>query len=104
VADAAGDSGELTELIRGIYREWKTQRIDEHLDDVVRNAYGHGALAGVPAGTAVTWTVDPRATVCPDCDDNALAGEVTAGSPFPTDHLCAPAHPGCRCMLVRVSR
>ncbi|HTH06202.1 MAG TPA: hypothetical protein VL916_10040, partial [Ilumatobacteraceae bacterium] len=102
VADANGDTAELTELIRGIYREWKTQRIDEHLDDVVRTAYGHGALAGVPAGTALRWAVDPRATVCPDCDDNALAGEVMAGSPFPTDHLCAPAHPGCRCMLVRV--
>ena len=29
---------------------------------------------------------------------------VKAGEPFPTDHLCAPAHEGCRCMLQRVPR
>ena len=101
VADAAGDNGELTDLVRGIYRDWKTQRIDEHLDDVVRTAYGRGALAGVGTGTPVMWAVDPSVPVCADCDDNALAGAVAAGQPFPTDHLCAPGHPGCRCMLVR---
>ena len=104
VADANGDTAELTDLIRGIYREWKTQRIDEHLDDVVRTAFGLGALAGVPKNTLLLWTVDPHVPVCPDCDDNALAGEVAAGQPFPTDHLCAPGHPGCRCMLLRARR
>ncbi|HAP77839.1 MAG TPA: hypothetical protein DCR14_17375, partial [Acidimicrobiaceae bacterium] len=36
VADAEGDAAELTDHVRGIYREWKTQRIDEHVDDIVR--------------------------------------------------------------------
>ena len=41
---------------------------------------------------------------CPDAEDNALAGVVAAGDPFPTDHVCAPAHEGCRCMLQRAPR
>ena len=38
VGDAAGDNEELANMVRGLYREWKTQRIDEHLDDVARAA------------------------------------------------------------------
>ena len=103
VADAAGDPDELTEHVRAIYREWKTQRIDEHVEDVVRIAFGHGALAVLTPGTPICWAVDPNGPACPDADDNALGGAVAAGQPFPTDHLCAPAHPGCRCLLVRAS-
>ena len=33
-----------------------------------------------------------------------VAGVVPAGDPFPTDHLCAPAHEGCRCMLALAPR
>ncbi len=36
----------------------------------------------------------------PDADDNALAGAVAAGEPFPTGHCHAPAYPGCRCGIV----
>lgn len=101
VEQAGGDNGELASSVRAIYREWKTQRIDEHLDDVVLMAFGHGALVALTPGTPVCWAVDPNGPPCPDADDNALAGAVPAGQPFPTDHLCAPAHEGCRCMLVR---
>lgn len=104
VADAAGDPDELTEHVRSIYREWKTQRIDEHVEDVIRIAFGHGALAVLAPGTPICWAVDPNGPACPDADDNALGGAVAAGQPFPTDHLCAPAHPGCRCLLVRAPR
>lgn len=100
VSDADGDNAELATLVRGIYREWKTQRIDEQLDDIVRTAFGHGALAAAPAGTPICWMVDPNGPACPDAEDNALAGTVPAGQPFPTDHPCAPAHSGCRCMIV----
>ncbi len=102
VADAERDNTELAALIRVIYREWKTQRIDENLDDVARMAFGHGALAGVAPGTPLCWIVDPAGPECPDAEDNSLAGAVLAGEPFPTDHRCAPAHSGCRCMVVRV--
>jgi hypothetical protein len=101
VTDAEGDPDELTMTVRAVYREWKTQRIDEHLDDVARMAFGRGALAAVSPGSPVCWVVDPNGPACPDAEDNALAGEVGAGDPFPTDHVCAPAHEGCRCMLQR---
>lgn len=104
VSAAEGDPDELSMTVRAVYREWKTQRIDEHLDDVARMAFGRGALAAVSAGTPVCWTVDPNGPACPDAEDNALAGAVAAGEPFPTDHVCAPAHEGCRCMLQRTHR
>ena len=104
VNDAAGDNEELANTVRGLYREWKTQRIDEHLDDVARAAFGRGALAAVVPGTKVCWMVDPNGPACPDAEDNALAGEVAAGQPFPTGHTCAPAHEGCRCMLALAPR
>ena len=99
VADADGDNAEIASLVRVVYREWKTQRIDEQLDDIARAAFGRGALAGVVPGAAICWKVDPDGPACPDAEDNALAGVVCAGNGFPTDHTCAPAHSGCRCMI-----
>ena len=101
VQAADGDAEELSMTARAVYREWKTQRIDEHLDDVMLMAFGRGALAGLTPGTPVCWSVDPNGPACPDAEDNTLAGVVGAGDPFPTDHVCAPAHEGCRCMLQR---
>lgn len=101
VQAADGDADELTITVRAVYREWKTQRIDEHLDDVMLVAFGRGALAGLAPGTPVCWAVDPNGPACADAEDNSLAGAVGAGDPFPTDHVCAPAHEGCRCMLQR---
>jgi hypothetical protein len=102
VADADGDNGELANLVRVLYREWKSQRIDEHLDDVVRTAFGRGALAATADGQPIRWIVDPNGPACPDAEDNALAGVVRAGERFPTDHVCAPAHGGCTCMIAPV--
>jgi cell division septum initiation protein DivIVA len=99
IADAA-DNDDLGTSVRAIYREWKTQRIDEHLDDIVRLAFGRGVLASLNPGQPVCWIVDPAGPPCPDAEDNALAGVVGAGDAFPTDHTFAPAHAGCRCMVV----
>ena len=104
VTEAAGDNTELATMVRAIYREWKTQRIDEHLDDVARTAFGRGALAAVVPGAKVCWMVDPNGPACPDAEDNALSGEVPAGQAFPTGHDSAPAHEGCRCMLALAPR
>ena len=101
VSDADGDNVETSTLVRLAYREWKSQRIDEQLDDIARTAFGHGALAGLAPGTPICWKVDPQGPDCADAEDNALGGVIAAGSPFPTDHRCAPAHNGCRCMIVR---
>jgi hypothetical protein len=95
----ATDNDELGASVRTVYREWKIQRIDEHLDDIVRTAFGRGQLAAIAPGASVCWMVDPSGPACPDAEDNALAGAVPAGESFPTEHTFAPAHAGCRCML-----
>ncbi|HYN33851.1 MAG TPA: DivIVA domain-containing protein [Ilumatobacteraceae bacterium] len=100
VLDGDGDNAGISKRVRAIYREWKTQHIDEQLDDVIRTAHGRGILAGIGTGTAAVWICDPTHQGCSDCDDNSLAGSVKAGEAFPTGHLCAPAHVGCRCILL----
>ena len=102
VADGAGDNEDITKRVRAVYREWKTQHIDDQLDDVFRLAYGSGALAAATAGARLCWMVDPHGPPCPDAEDNALAGPVEAGDAYPTGHTLAPAHAGCRCLLVPV--
>ena len=100
IGDGAGDNEDITKRVRAVYREWKTQHIDDELDDVFRRAFAGGLHAAVEPGTPLIWTIDPSATACPDCEDNSLAGEVPAGTPFPTGHLTAPGHPGCRCLAL----
>jgi DivIVA domain-containing protein len=104
VEEGDGDNDAVTKRARAVYREWKTQRIDEQLDDVFRVAYGRGACDAIEPGTPVTWIVDPAGPACPDAEDNSLAGTVALGEAFPTGHTCAPAHPGCRCLLALVDR
>ena len=104
VADGDGDNPAIAQKARAVYREWKTKHIDEQLDDVFRAAHGRGTLAAFDLDTPVEWVPDPRHDACPDCDDNRLAGVVAAGQEFPTGHLCTPAHPGCRCLLLRGGR
>ena len=104
ISAADGDNSQLVGLTRTVYREWKTRRIDEHIDHVMRVAFGRGAFAILRAGTPVCWAVDPGGPACPDAEDNALAGAVGAGDLFPTEHTSAPAHEGCRCMLLLAAR
>ncbi|CAN5814842.1 hypothetical protein BH24ACT6_BH24ACT6_02750 [soil metagenome] len=99
VADGDGDNDGVAKKVRAVYREWKTRQIDDQLDDVFRLAYGRGALVALPPGKPVRWIVDPNGPACPDAEDNSLAGSVAAGDAFPTGHVCAPAHAGCRCLL-----
>jgi DivIVA domain-containing protein len=102
VAEGDGDNDAIARRVRAVYREWKTQHIDEELDDMFRLAYGRGAFAGIEAGTRVSWIVDPGAPACPDCEDNSLAGPVVVADAFPTGHTLAPSHAGCRCLLAPV--
>jgi len=100
VTDGDGDNAEIAKRVRTVYRECKTQHIDEQLDDVVRAAHGRGVLEALEPGSAVVWASDGAHAVCADCDDNTLAGPVVVGEEFPTGHVFAPAHIGCRCLLV----
>jgi hypothetical protein len=99
VADGAGENDQVVRGVRAVYREWKTTHIDDQLDDVLRLAHGVGAAAVLADGTPMCWRVDPDGPACPDAEDNALAGVVPAGEPYPTGHRLAPAHPGCRCLI-----
>jgi len=104
VLDGDGDNAGIGKRVRAVYREWKTQHIDEQLDDVIRTAHGRGVLAAIGTGTSVVWVCDDTRQGCSDCDDNSLAGSISAGEAFPTGHLCAPAHIGCRCILLPAGR
>lgn len=91
-AEAAGAS----------YREWRGSRVERAAADFATRAFSDGAIAG-GTGKPVRWVVDDEGQPCPDCDDNALAGTVTAGEEFPTGQVHPPVHPGCRCLLVAIS-
>jgi DivIVA domain-containing protein len=99
IEQSSGDPAEASDILRAIYREWKTQRIDAAAGHLALAAYGRGAYAAVVPGSSVCWVVDPSHTPCADADDNVLGGTVCAGEPFPTGHLRAPAYPGCRCAI-----
>ena len=93
VADGDGDNDAITKRVRAVYREWKTQRIDEQLDDLFRLAFARGAVEALPAGTAVQWVVDPNGPPSPDCEDNALAGSMAIGAGVPVGPPVAPDAP-----------
>lgn len=88
---------------RHVFREWKSQRIDEHVEDLVRLAHALGVLGSVAPGTPMCWLVDPEGPPCADAEDNALAGVVAAGEAFPTGHRHPPAHTGCRCLVAPIA-
>lgn len=104
VLDVGGDIDDSMRRVRAVYREWKTQHIDQHLEDAMRLAYGLGIVAGVPAGTKMCWLMDPKGVPCPDAEDNSLAGEVSSREPYPTGHTFAPAYPGCRCLVLPAAK
>jgi DivIVA domain-containing protein len=104
VADGDGDNTGITRRVRAVYREWKTQHIDEQLDDVFRAAHGRGVYAAIDDGVGVDWVCDRNHDVCADCDDNTIGGSVAAGTAFPTGHRFPPAHLGCRCLLLPTER
>ncbi|TDT14860.1 cell division septum initiation protein DivIVA [Ilumatobacter fluminis] len=100
ITDGDGDNDDITKRVRAVYREWKTQHIDDELDDVFRRAFAGGLAVTVEPGTPLMWTIDPSTSACPDCEDNSLSGAVPSGDAFPTGHQAAPAHPGCRCLTL----
>jgi DivIVA domain-containing protein len=101
--ESGGDLDEVTARLRALYREWKGQHIGDAVHHYAAAAFAAGALDAAPTGVELRWLVDRTGESCPDADDNALARGVRRGDPFPTGDHCAPAHPGCRCLVVPVT-
>jgi len=99
LATHAADKEGAAKAIRGVYRQWKSTQIDEHIDDVACLAYSRGMYVTFVPGTQVCWMVDPNGPACADAEDNSLAGCVVLGKEFPTGHTEPLAHAGCRCLL-----
>ena len=102
IGEAEGDREILASLMRDVYRKWKMDLIDQHVDDLACTAYSKGGFLALEPQTRVSWMVDPEAACCSECEDNSLAGAVTKGEEFPTGHAMPPAHPGCRCLVCPV--
>jgi DivIVA domain-containing protein len=100
MSSAGDDPSELATALGAAYREWKTQRIEPSAHHEVAAAFSRGAYVTFPDATLLRWVVGPSEGPCPDCEDNALAGDQTKGVAWPTGQLYPPAHPGCRCALV----
>ncbi|MGH9274711.1 MAG: hypothetical protein ACRDZU_08705, partial [Acidimicrobiales bacterium] len=95
-----GNLDDVADRVRALYREWKGKRLTETSSHFAAAAYARGVYDGLAADALVRWVVDPAAGPCPDCDDNVLAGHLAKGADFPTGNACAPAHPGCHCLVL----
>ena len=95
----SSDKTEAAKAVRGVYRQWKSTNIDEHIDDVACLAYSRGMYVTFAPDTQLCWMVDPNGPACADAEDNSLAGCVVLGDEFPTGHTQPLAHAGCRCLL-----
>ena len=102
IGEAEGDREILASLMRDVYRKWKTDLIDQHVDDIACTSYSKGGFLALEPSSRVSWMVDPNAECCSECEDNSLAGAVAKGDEFPTGHAMPPAHPGCRCLVCPV--
>lgn len=102
IGEAEGDREILASLMRDVYRKWKTDLIDQHVDDLACTSYSKGGFLALEPHARLSWMVDPAAECCSECEDNSLAGSVAKGDEFPTGHAMPPAHPGCRCLVCPV--
>jgi DivIVA domain-containing protein len=99
-AASDGNLDEIADRVRALYREWKGKRLTETTTHFAAAAYARGVFDAIEADAHVHWVIDPSEGACPDCDDNVLAGAITKGDDFPTGNTCAPAHPGCHCLVL----
>ncbi len=103
VESSGEDQSVILDRAGAAYREWKGRRIEAQAGDTVVAAFSLGGLSAAMGGTMLRWLVHDQGGNCPDCDDNALAGPVRAGEPYPTGQVHPPAHGGCRCLLAPLS-
>ncbi|CAB4758084.1 MAG: hypothetical protein F2713_02400 [Actinobacteria bacterium] len=102
IGEAEGDRDVLLGLLRDVYRTWKTEKMDTHVDDIACSSYSRGAYLALEPGSSITWMAEPDTNCCSECADNSLGGSVVRGDDFPTGHSHPPAHAGCRCLVCPV--
>jgi hypothetical protein len=102
--EAAADTAELGDRVRASYRDWRSGSLADLAGDLATAGFTLGERRAAGDGTPWCWKVDHGGLPCADGEDNALAGEVACGEPFPTGDVTPPAHPGCRCILTPASR
>ncbi len=102
--EAAADTAELGDRVRASYRDWRSGSLADLAGDLATAGFTLGERRAAGEGTPWCWKVDHGGLPCADGEDNALAGEVACGEPFPTGDVTPPAHPGCRCILTPASR
>lgn len=95
------DGGDLGDQVSAAYREWRGERVQRVSGDYATQAFSAGVVAA-GAEQKLRWVVT-SSTGCSDCEDNALAGAVSANETFPTGHAHPPAHSGCRCLVAPTS-
>ena len=100
VVETSDDPGDLTDTVRGLYRESRSRRLPAAVAAAVASVRGAVAV-GLATGD-VRWQVDPAGSCGPDCADNAAAGPRAAGTPFPSGAVHPPTEPGCTCRLVEL--
>ena len=101
----APESGSYQNAVGAVYRDWKGERVEDAATDHAVAAFSEGVMAVTKrSNAAVSWVADDGTLRCSDCEDDELAGVVTAGSAFPTGQIHPPAHGGCRCVIVPTSR
>jgi hypothetical protein len=96
VRDANGDNVAIGNHVRAMYRELKSQRLDDLATEISLAAYGQGRFAAIEPGTELIWHADPS---CADLRTNGAAGTVPAGTAFPSGHRFPPTHAGCGCLV-----
>ena len=102
-ANTADDGEDLNDRVRNAYREFRTGKCDAAARHLGVVAYSRGSSYAIAAGAKVCWLVDTTYGACSDAEDNSLSQSTRLGEAFPTGHINAPAHSGCRCMVVAAS-
>jgi len=95
------DDSDLGDQVSAAYREWRGERVQRVSADYATQAFSAGVVAA-SSDQKLRWVVT-SATGCSDCEDNALAGAVSAREAFPTGHAHPPTHSGCRCLVTPTS-
>ncbi|HUY85562.1 MAG TPA: DivIVA domain-containing protein, partial [Acidimicrobiales bacterium] len=80
-----------TRVVTSTYRECKAAFLEEVARDHAIGAFSRGILESLGIKATLQWVVDDGGAACPDCEDNALAGNVRAWEEYPTGQLHPPA-------------